>query len=218
MTAIFTPPSDFCIPTERLHISYLEPGNPSHSAFLHHLWNTDDFRQSEGDTGINTPDKAGEFIARKVQRDYNRNRYGQMLVSLRPYPQASLAESRPIGIVSLMKGEAPKAYTAPDVGYTILPEESGKGYATEAAIGLIAYARRELGVEGVFGFCSWTDQRSRRVLEKIGLELRGERRLKVFGGAHSAVYAFPGMEEDLRVYGIDNDDDDDNDKTGSQQH
>lgn len=207
MTTAFTPPPNFSIPTKRLHISYLEPGNSSHSTFLYHVWNTEDFIQAEGDTGLNTPEKADEFIANNVQNDYNRNRHGQMLVSLKPYPQASLAESKPIVIVSLMKAESPNRYTAPDVGYTILPEESGKGYATEAAIGLIGYARRELGVKGVFGFCSWKNQRSQRVLEKIGLEFRGERRLKFFGGAHSAVYALPGMEKDLKFYGIDDDDD-----------
>lgn len=203
MTTTFKPPPDFSISTERLHISYLQPGNQTHSAFLHHVWNTEDFIQAEGNTGLNTPEKAGEFIASKVQSDYNRNKHGQMLVSLKPFPEASLAESKPIGIVSLMKGKPPNAYAAPDVGYTILPEESSKGYATEAAIGLINYARMELYVDGVFGFCSWKDQRSRRVLEKIGLEFRGERHLKLFGGARSAVYALPGMEQDLKVYGID---------------
>ncbi|KAH8700974.1 putative GNAT family acetyltransferase [Talaromyces proteolyticus] len=203
MATTFNAPPNFTIPTERLHISYLESGNTAHSTFLHHLWNTEDFIQAEGNTGLDTPEKTAKFIAGKVQSDYSRNRYGQMLVSLKPHPQASLEESKPIGIVSLMKGEPPNAYTAPDVGYTILPEESGKGYATEAAIGLIDYARKELGADGVFGFCSAKDKRSQRVLEKVGLEFRGERHLKIFGGAHSAVYALKGMAEDLKAYGID---------------
>ncbi|KAJ5181322.1 Acyl-CoA N-acyltransferase [Penicillium cf. griseofulvum] len=192
----------FSIPTERLHISYLEPGNHSHSTFLHHIWNTDEFLMAEGNIGIDTPEKADKFITNKVQPTYKKNGYGQMLVSLKPYPEASLAESKPIGIVSLMKGDGENAYTAPDVGYTILPEGNGKGYATEAAIGLIAYAKREFGVNEVFGFCDHDNKRSRRVLEKIGMEFRGERHLKYFGGAHSAVYALPGME-DLKNYGIE---------------
>ncbi|PYH88859.1 putative GNAT family acetyltransferase [Aspergillus ellipticus CBS 707.79] len=202
MTTDFTPPPSFSIPTERLHISYLQPGNPTHSTFLHHLWNTDEFIKSEGPTGLDTPEKAAKFIATRVQGDYNRNKHGQMLVSLKPHLGASLAESKMIGIVSLMKGEPPNAYTQPDVGYTILPEENGKGYATEAAIGVIDYARRELGVKGVFGFCSSGNARSRRVLEKIGLEFRGERKLTVFGGVQSAIYALPEMDQDLAVYGI----------------
>ncbi|KAJ6171913.1 Acyl-CoA N-acyltransferase [Penicillium chermesinum] len=205
MSSIFTPPEHFSIPTERLHISYLAPGNNSHSSFLHHIWNTEEFVKSQGETGLDTVEKAAEFITNRVQSDYGRNRYGQMLVSLKPYPTASLLESTPIGIVSLMKGDGKDAYTAPDIGYTILPEENGKGYATEAAAGLIAYAQNELGVECVLGFCDHEDRRSQRVLEKIGMELQGKRHLKFFGRAYSAVYAFPGVE-DLRKYGIHDDD------------
>lgn len=204
MASAFKTTPQFSIPTERLHISYLEPNNTSHSTFLHHIWNTEEFIKSEGPTGLDTIEKAGDFINNKVQGDYNRNSYGQMLVSLKSHRDASLIESRPIGIVSLMKGSEENAYKAPDIGYTILPEESGRGYATEAAVGLIAYAQKELGVKAVFGFCGHNDQRSRRVLEKIGMEFRGDRRLKYFGGAHSAIYALPGIG-DLKSYGIDDD-------------
>lgn len=108
-----------------------------------------------------------------------------------------------MGTVSLMRGEAPNAYLVPDIGYSMLPEESGKGYASEAGRGLIEYARRELGIQGVFGFCGRDDSRSRRVLEKIGLEFRGERRLRVFGGKESAVFASRVMSLDLKEYGLD---------------
>ncbi|EAW12366.1 GNAT family N-acetyltransferase [Aspergillus clavatus NRRL 1] len=199
----WSPSPTFSIPTARLHISYFQPENPEHSDFLIRLWNTDDFIQSCGKTGITTPEKASAFLRNRVLADYNRNKYGMFLVSLKPHEGASLAESRLIGTVSLMKGEPPNAYLAPDIGYATLPEESGKGYATEAAIGLLDYARRELDVDGVFGFCSKDDSRSRRVLEKIGLEFRGEKKLKVFGGNESAVYALPSMSQDLKEYGID---------------
>lgn len=203
MATNFTPPPLFSIPTKRLHISYIEPGNPDHSAFIVRLWNTEHFIESCGKTGIDTPEKADNFIKNRVQADYKRNKFGQFLVSLKPHPDASLSESKLIGMVSLMKGEPPNAYACPDIGYTILPEENGKGYATEAALGLLDYARRELGVQEVFGFCEANNARSRHVLEKLGLEFRGERKLRVFGGALSAVYALPGMNSNLTVYGID---------------
>lgn len=80
-----------------------------------------------------------------------------------------------------MKGDL---YPCPNVGYTVLSEKNGKRYATEAAIGLVDSARRQLGLQGVFGFCSKGDTRSRRVLGKIWLEFRG---------GYSAGYASPGM-------------------------
>ncbi|KAE8388722.1 hypothetical protein BDV23DRAFT_185041 [Aspergillus alliaceus] len=134
----FSPPPSFSITTNRLHISYFQPGNESHSTFLHQAWNTDEFVEAEGKTGLNTPGKAARFHRPKIQVDYNRNKYGQTLVSLKPRPGPSLAESKMIGVVSLMKGDL---YTCPNVGYTILSEKNGKRYATKAAIGLVDSAR-----------------------------------------------------------------------------
>ena len=203
MSTEWSPSSSFSIPTDRLHISYFQADNPEHCNFLVRLWNTDDFIKSCGKTGLDTPEKAAAFIRNRVHKDYQRNKHGQFLVSLKPYPDASLAESRLIGVVSLMKGEPPNAYSVPDVGYTILPEESGKGYATEAAVGLLGYARRELGIKELFGFCGRDDARSARVLQKIGLQIRGNRKLRVFDGQDSAVYALPEMSQDLTIYGVD---------------
>jgi RimJ/RimL family protein N-acetyltransferase len=105
-----------------------------------------------------------------------------------------------------MKGAPPGPhYLAPDIGYTILPEESGKGYATEAAKGLLEYAKVELDIHAAFGFCAATDMRSRRVLEKIRMEYRGVAALSVFGEKESAVYALPGMDQDLGVYNLTED-------------
>lgn len=109
-----------------------------------------------------------------------------------------------IGTVSLMKGAPPGPhYLAPDVGYAILPEQSGKGYATEGAVGLLGYAKTALGIDAVFGFCDVENKRSCRVLEKIGMEFRGVKSLKVFGGKASAVYALSDMSQDLGVYGLE---------------
>ncbi|KAJ5938233.1 Acyl-CoA N-acyltransferase [Penicillium verhagenii] len=178
----FTASPTFSIPSARLHISYFLPDSPEHSAFLVKLWNTDEFIKSSGRTGIDTPEKASNFLRNRVNADYARNKYGIFLVSLKPHENASLAESTPIGTVSLMKGEPPNSYLAPDIGYAILPEETGKGYATEAAVALLEYARKGLGVDSAFGFCAKDDAHSARVLEKIGFESRGERKLRVFGG------------------------------------
>ena len=202
-SAPFTASPTFSIPSERLHISYFLPDSPEHCAFLVKLWNTDEFIKTSGRTGIDTPEKASNFLRNRVHADYARNNHGIFLVSLKPHENATLSESTPIGTVSLMKGEPPNSYLAPDIGYAILPEETGKGYATEAAVTLLEYARKELGVDAAFGFCAQDDRHSARVLEKIGFELRGVKKLKVFGGKESAVYVLPGMSQDLAVYNLD---------------
>ncbi|GLI73385.1 hypothetical protein PoHVEF18_001602 [Penicillium ochrochloron] len=195
-------PPEFAISTPRLRIHPFNPDTLSHCEFLVQLWNTDDFINSCGRTGIDTPEKAAAFIRRRVLADYARNRHGQFLISLVEATQAP----RLIGCVSLMKGAPPGPhYLAPDIGYTILPEESRKGYATEAAKGLLEYARFELDIHSAFGFCAATDLRSRRVLEKIGMDYRGVAALSVFGGKESAVYTLPGMDKDLGVYNLTED-------------
>ncbi|EED22803.1 conserved hypothetical protein [Talaromyces stipitatus ATCC 10500] len=194
MPTDFSPPPSFSIPTERLHISYIQPGNPDHTSFFMHVWNLEEIKRFIGKRDLDTLEKVDVFIKNQVQAEYNRAGYGRFLVSLKPHPQASLAESKHIGLVSLILREPPNGYPHPDIGYAFVPEHWGKGYATEAAIALINYARREFGVTGVFG---------RRVLEKIGLEFRGELTLRAFDGIQSAVYALPGMNPDLSVYGIE---------------
>jgi RimJ/RimL family protein N-acetyltransferase len=192
-------PPNFIIKTARLQISPFIPTDPIHCNFLVQLWNTEDFINSCGKTSIDTQEKASSFLQRRVLADYARNGYGMYLVAREGENNAKI----PIGTVSLMKGAPPDPhYLAPDIGYAILPWESGKGYATEAAKGLIQYARAELGIDAVFGFCAADDKRSCRVLEKVGLKARGVKALSVFGGKESAVYALIGMSANLGVYGL----------------
>ncbi|CAI7661497.1 unnamed protein product [Penicillium palitans] len=197
MGSVFEASPTFSIESERLQISYFLPDSPDHCRFLVELWNGEEFMKTCGRTGIDTAEKASNFLRNRVHADYARNNYGMFLVSLKPHENASLPE------MSLMRGEPPNAYLAPDIGYAFLTKETGKGYATEAALALLAYAKKELGVHSVFGFCGTDDTHSARVLEKIGLEFRGQKKLKVFGGRESAVYALPIMSQDLTVYGLD---------------
>ncbi|KAK0464001.1 GNAT domain-containing protein [Desarmillaria tabescens] len=107
--------------------------------------------------------------------------HGQYLVSLKE-------TSKHVGIVSLMKGDSPEqSYPVPDVGFAMLPEVSGQGYATEAARKLLDYASEVLGVKEVFGFTDAKNTASRRVLEKLGLEDRGVHLLRVFNFEASSV-------------------------------
>lgn len=195
----FSFPPDFTIPTPRLQISPFNPADPAHCDFLVQLWNTDDFISSCGKTGVTTTEKASSFLQGRVSEHYAYHGYGIFLVSRRTDDGL-----QPIGTVSLMRGIPPSPhYLAPDIGFAILPEEGRKGYATEAAKALMEYANKTLGVDAVFGFCSPANQRSRGTLEKLGMEFRGIKPLKVFGSEESAIYALPGMSEDLSVYNID---------------
>ncbi|KAJ5281327.1 hypothetical protein N7478_006699 [Penicillium angulare] len=192
-------PAGFTITTPRLRIIPLDPGNQEHCEFLVHLWGTELFTKHLGPSGINDAATAKKFISNRVLADYERNKHGLFLVLL--YNEET-KQTTPIGTASLMKGAPPGAhYLLPDVGFVTLPELNGKGYATEATKGLIEYATKDLGIDGVFGFTGPDNIASRRVLEKAGLEFRGIAELVVFGRL-SAIYTLPGMSQDLSVYGL----------------
>ena len=89
---------------------------------------------------------------------------------------------------------------APDIGFAIMPEENGKGYATEAAGALIEYAKREFNVPGVFGFVDPGNAVSKRVMEKIAMENRGVRNVAAFGGKETQIFVTVGMKQDLAEY------------------
>jgi RimJ/RimL family protein N-acetyltransferase len=61
-----------------------------------------------------------------------------------------------------------------ELGWTIIPEHQGKGYATEAARMLLAYAFDELDRQHVVSLIHPDNAPSRRVAEKLGEKIEGE--------------------------------------------
>lgn len=204
--------SKFRIETERLVLTHLQPSVSSHCDFMVKLWNTKEFIASTGGkpTSITTTEAARKLIENRFQAEYARNGYGTYLVSLKSPPgnESSEAippppsEEEPIGTVSLTRGAHPTAYSAPDLGFAILPDYMRKGYAREAAIGLLAWAESELHVYDVLGLCDPTNEGSNGVFRSLGFVDRGVRTLKEFGNVQGAVWVKPGMAEDLSVYGL----------------
>lgn len=61
-----------------------------------------------------------------------------------------------------------------EIGWRIAAEHWGRGYAPEAALAVLDFGFRELGIAEIVSFTSATNLRSIRVMEKIGLGKRGE--------------------------------------------
>jgi RimJ/RimL family protein N-acetyltransferase len=61
------------------------------------------------------------------------------------------------------------------VGFTLAKSAWGLGYATEMGAALLRYAFADLGLPTVAGMATLENVASQRVLQKIGLERRGER-------------------------------------------
>ena len=73
-----------------------------------------------------------------------------------------------IGSVEWVKDEPGTA----ELGWIILPESRGKGYATEAGRELIRVAFDKMGADSVIAHCDSRNQTSRNVMERLGMTLR----------------------------------------------
>jgi RimJ/RimL family protein N-acetyltransferase len=63
-----------------------------------------------------------------------------------------------------------------EVGWVVAASQRGQGLATEAAAAAIAYAFDTLGVDEVVAYTSPGNAASLRVMEKVGMTVRGEGR------------------------------------------
>ena len=74
--------------------------------------------------------------------------------------------SAPLGICGLVKRES---LDHPDLGFAYLRRYWSRGYATEAAGATLTHARETLGLPYVYGLVSPRNDRSIRLLERLGL-------------------------------------------------
>lgn len=92
-------------------------------------------------------------------------------------------DGRYVGNASLRpRPEKPKDW---EIGYYLRPEEWSKGFATEIACRLVGYAFGALDLSEVYATVDVENHASRRVLEKVGMELYREEH-----AASGAVYVY----------------------------
>lgn len=60
-----------------------------------------------------------------------------------------------------------------EMGWRLVPEAWGKGYASEAARRAMAFGFEEAGVEKIFSFTATVNVRSERVMQRLGMERLG---------------------------------------------
>ena len=76
-----------------------------------------------------------------------------------------------VGQISLSREPEPDTWL---LGYWIVPDKWGQGFATECASAVLALAMNELGARSVWAGTAPSNQASRRVLSKLGFEFRNE--------------------------------------------
>jgi [ribosomal protein S5]-alanine N-acetyltransferase len=146
------------ITTPRLVIRPIEL---SDAAFMQHLVNTDGWLKFIGDRNVHSLADAEGYIEKILDTP---NFYYNVVV---------LEDSRvPIGVVSFIYREG---YDFPDLGFALLPEFYGTGYAEEAARGYLEYLVQNEALTNILGIVNSDNMRSIRLLEKLGFALESQR-------------------------------------------
>lgn len=88
------------------------------------------------------------------------------------------ASGRAVGIVGPWY---PEGWPEPEIGWTVLPEFEGRGYATEAARRAILFAYDELGWTTAMSAVFPGNTRSFRLAERLGAQHEGSEEIKPYG-------------------------------------
>ena len=131
---------------------------PADAAFLLRLLNDPTFIANINDKGIRTVDAAREYLEVTLIPSYALHGFGLWAVVRRDTGDA-------IGMCGLIKREW---LADVDLGYALLAEATGLGYAREAARATLEVATTRLGLTRLVAIVSADNTRSIRLLEDLG--------------------------------------------------
>lgn len=143
------------------------------------VWTDPAFVSNVGDRGIRSIDDAKQAMQEGAFKLYANYGYG-------PYAMVSKAGGERIGICGLFKRDN---LDHPDIGFAVLPEFRGKGFAAEAAFAVLAHARDDLELEELTAIVSPGNAPSIGLVEKLGLAFAG-------------MITMPGDDEEICLYSM----------------
>ncbi len=108
------------------------------------------------------------------------------LLDVLPLQSAATPEAEPFGVWAIVERETatvvgdigfvgpPDRDRSVEIGYSVVPSRRRRGYASEAAVALVAWALARPEVEHVVATCDADNRASIRTLERAGFERAGE--------------------------------------------
>ena len=152
------------IESERLRLRAIEPDRDA--APMLALLNDPGFVRFIGDRNVRSEEQAREYIALRVLHSYALNGFGM-------YAIERLSDGAWLGNAGLVRRDG---LPGPDIGYAVLSEFAGQGYAGEAARAVFAHARAELGLQDLYGITDLDnvvsgkirDEELRKILKATG--------------------------------------------------
>lgn len=149
------------------------------SAFIFELLNEPSWKRYIGDRGIDSLEAARRYLQTVPMASYEQRGFGFYAIEQK-------ADSTLVGMCGLIKRDA---LDDVDIGFAVLSRFEGQGFASEAAAATLAYSRDALGFKRVVAITSIDNERSARLLERLGM--RFERMVRLSEDA-----------EQLRLYSI----------------
>jgi len=135
--------------------------------FLLRQLNEPSWLRNIGDKGARTLADVETYTRNGPLEMYKKHGFGMYLVELRE-------GGAPVGMCGLVRRDG---LPGPDIGFALLEEHFGKGYALEAAGAVMKHARATLGIGRVLAITTPTNERSGRLLAKLGFRQEGTVRL-----------------------------------------
>lgn len=143
------------------------------------IWNDPAFVRYVGDRGIRTIEEAEAALQEGAFVLYEEYDYG-------PYCMSCKEDDALIGICGLFRREN---LDDPDIGFAVLPDFCGQGFASEAAKAVVEHARNDLGIQYLTAIVSPENLASIGLIEKLGL--RFERGITM-----------PGEDQEICLYSM----------------
>lgn len=155
--------------TERLS---LREFTPLDAPFLLRLVNEPGWIRNINDPGVRSVDDALTWAEGRLFKAYRDLGHGFWAVQRR-------TDGALVGMCGLFKRDA---LPEPDLGYALLAEHEGQGYALEAARGCVAHAREVLGWRTLMAITALDNPPSVALLAKLGFVEQGREQLAGYDG------------------------------------
>lgn len=148
--------------TERLRLRRLELRD---AAWIKRLVNEPSFIENIGDRNVKSIEDAERYLSEGPVASYAKFGFGLWAVERK-------SDGAPLGMCGLLKRDA---LEHADVGFAFFPEYWGQGYALEAAKESMRFGQTTLAMPEIWAITSPANQRSIRLLEKLGFRFAEQR-------------------------------------------
>lgn len=127
------------------------------AVFIVDLLNSKGWLQFIGDRNVKTEEQAKQYLEKGPIKSYTEHGFGLWMVELK-------GTGAPIGMCGILKRDK---LEYPDLGFALLPQYHGKGYAFESAQAVLQHAHHELNLKQVYAIVLPSNAASVGLLEKL---------------------------------------------------